>query len=359
MTDFNKHRIPSIGSSSSQSPLLKPVDRPAGEIPPQRLSSARSYADLKYLFGVQDPTMIPAGKPKGNRRKSTQGSEHVKHRRTRSGCYTCRSRRVKVIDSRRSLIHPKLMIYSVMRPVQFVIVRMTTRAFFAKLICIAEGCKKGNRECVYPESVPTSAKSTGSASSKSGLTASHESPDSSDDEDEDERDERLESIPDEDKNSQAPDQRKDQTRNDTRPTLHSPSDLRNDQRTFTRYSSETPSLIQDKGSSPTPSTEGSIGYPAQSIGNFRFNDRASFQPSGTDKLQSDLSHLPQDLQFYLTFFYENLTHCHYNLKSDLHDFLRTRMYILIVFGTRWPWDSGFSGFLRHSPLVSDELNLAE
>ena len=30
------------------------------------------------------------------RRRPPPGSDHVKHRRTRSGCYTCRSRRVKV-----------------------------------------------------------------------------------------------------------------------------------------------------------------------------------------------------------------------------------------------------------------------
>lgn len=60
------------------------------------LSSARSYADLNYLFGAQDITMI-GPIPKPNRRKSSQGTEHVKHRRTRSGCYTCRSRRVKVL----------------------------------------------------------------------------------------------------------------------------------------------------------------------------------------------------------------------------------------------------------------------
>jgi hypothetical protein len=69
-------------------------DQFSGELLGQ-LSSARSYASLQYLFGVQDPAMLA---PKGsrNRRKPAQGSEHIKHRRTRSGCYTCRSRRVKV-----------------------------------------------------------------------------------------------------------------------------------------------------------------------------------------------------------------------------------------------------------------------
>lgn len=34
--------------------------------------------------------------PSRQRRRPPLGSEHVKHRRTRSGCYTCRQRRVKV-----------------------------------------------------------------------------------------------------------------------------------------------------------------------------------------------------------------------------------------------------------------------
>jgi len=78
--------IISFGDLSEQIPLQ-----------PNQLSSASSYADLQYLFGVQDPAML-APKPNRNRRKSNQGSEHTKHRRTRSGCYTCRSRRVKVLS---------------------------------------------------------------------------------------------------------------------------------------------------------------------------------------------------------------------------------------------------------------------
>jgi hypothetical protein len=73
-----------------------PLDGPAHpNFLPHHLSSASSYADLQYLFGVQDLKMPPP-KVGRNRRRSNQGSEHVKHRRTRSGCYTCRSRRVKV-----------------------------------------------------------------------------------------------------------------------------------------------------------------------------------------------------------------------------------------------------------------------
>lgn len=89
----------------------------------QQLSSASSYADLNFLFGVQDPAML-VPKTNRNRRKSNQGPDHTKHRRTRSGCYTCRSRRVKV-----GYHHPHQQPFylsiksSAMKPTQFANVR--------------------------------------------------------------------------------------------------------------------------------------------------------------------------------------------------------------------------------------------
>lgn len=82
-------------SNSHLAPL--PLESPLEETSAQsyQLSSASSYSNLQYLFGVQDLAMN-APKPTSNRRKSEKGPEHTKHRRTRSGCYTCRSRRVKV-----------------------------------------------------------------------------------------------------------------------------------------------------------------------------------------------------------------------------------------------------------------------
>lgn len=63
--------------------------------PPRKLSAADPYGGGRHLFGIQDSAMdVP--KPHRNRRKSNPNSDQLKHRRTRSGCYTCRSRRVKV-----------------------------------------------------------------------------------------------------------------------------------------------------------------------------------------------------------------------------------------------------------------------
>lgn len=90
----------------------------------------------------------------------------------------------------------------------------------------------------------------------------------------------------------------------------------------TRQNSETPSLVQDKGSSPTPSTEGSVGYTSyQTAGSTRLNQNSI--SSSSSGLLSDWSHLPPDLQFYMTYFLENVTYLHYSLKFDAGNFLKT------------------------------------
>lgn len=95
-------------------------------------------------------------------------------------------------------------------------------------------------------------------------------------------------------------------------------------KTENRHGSETPSLVQDKGASPTPSTEGSIGYSAFQTATSSRPTRSSISsPSRPEPLRSDWSHLPPDLQFYLTYFYKNITHLHYALKFDSGNFLRT------------------------------------
>ncbi|KAL2061737.1 hypothetical protein VTL71DRAFT_7115, partial [Oculimacula yallundae] len=245
------------------------------------LSSASSYADLQYLFGVQDTMMNPP-KPNRNRRKSNPNPDQAKHRRTRSGCYTCRSRRVKCDET---------------RP-------------------LCERCKKGSRECVYPET-STSAKASRSGSSGTLTLSSHESPESSSDESDDGViRERLKAIPDED---EAPD---DVSKYGMQQS--SASQFVGGQKSMARHDSETPSLVQDKGASPTPSTEGSVGYgPHDVIAVSRLKRTGLPLSSPTDTLRSDWSHLPLDLQFYLTYFFENVTHLHYSLKFDSGNFLQT------------------------------------
>ncbi|THV46369.1 hypothetical protein BGAL_0392g00080 [Botrytis galanthina] len=250
----------------------------------QFLSSARSYADLNYLFGAQDIAMI-GPIPKTNRRKSSQGIEHVKHRRTRSGCYTCRSRRVKCDEHR-----PK-----------------------------CDRCTKGNRECVYPD-VQKPAKGAGNTSSKVGQSKPSESPGSSEDEYEDRDVERLEVIQDEDEiESQSKYSKNSSNLNASAQSSNSSTRIKSG----TRQSSETPSLIQETGSSPTPSTEGSIGYSSfeQFGGSPQFYDQTFANDLGSDNSRSSWSHLPPDLQFYLTYYCQNITFMHYSLRSNNEGFI--------------------------------------
>ncbi|TVY49462.1 hypothetical protein LOCC1_G000576 [Lachnellula occidentalis] len=255
---------------------------------PPKQTSASSYADLNFLFGVQDPTMdVP--KPNQNKKKSTQGSEHTKHRRTRSGC------------------------------------------------------RKGPRECVYPEPSKSSKSSRSSSSSKHSQAANRESPDSSsdDDEDEDEGLERLESIPDEDESRQSGTSTIEFQRSGT-------GQSSNDRKSATRHSSETPSLVQDKGTPPTPS-EGSMGYSPRVLSDGRLK-KPGFSPAASDK--SDWQYLPADIQFYLTYFCENITHLHYALKYDSEDFIRTRFLDVALENEALLYAIvGFSAFQRtlHNP----------
>lgn len=55
-----------------------------------------------YLGQYQDVsgTLDPSSDPNARVRRRPGPGEHVKHRRTRSGCFTCRQRRVKARHSR-------------------------------------------------------------------------------------------------------------------------------------------------------------------------------------------------------------------------------------------------------------------
>jgi hypothetical protein len=187
---------------------------------------------------------------------------------------------------------------------------------------IHEGCKKGGRECVYPESSSGSKPATAGSSVKAGVSSSQESPgSSSDDYDDDDDNDRLESIPDEVEDQMGTSDPQSNTLPSNRhPATSQPS---NQRKLSTRYSSETPSLVLDKGTSPSPSTEGSIGYATYSAAaNIRSFGQYAKAPPGSDELRNDWSHLPQDLQFYMSFFCENLTYLHYSMKHDSGDFLR-------------------------------------
>lgn len=181
------------------------------------------------------------------------------------------------------------------------------------------GCKKGSRECVYPERT-TSSKSGGNRNNQATKQESH---DSSTDEYEDDEDiERLKTIQDEDEGLDDMRQTSGSVQSDNH--QQSTSQSLKTEKSFSRGESETPSLVHDKGPSPSPSTEGSIGYSKYAgVAPTGPSGQAPNYSSGLGGLRNDWSHLPQDLQFYLAYFCENITYNHYAMKHDSEDFLRT------------------------------------
>ncbi len=210
------------------------------------------------------------------------------------------------------------------------------------MICV--GCKKGGRECVYPDP-PKSSRSAGSGASKTRKAKAPEGTDSSSDEnDEGVESEHLEAILDEDDNVKGTVDTQEKagihTSNSSQPSAGHIDILRQE--------SETPSLVQDKGASPTPSTEGSTGFSA-----YQVTKKGRISPvSEPVALRSDWSHLPPDLQFYLAYFVDNITQYHYSLKCMSGAFLGTYFLDAALRNDAFLYALvGFSAFQRtlHNP----------
>ncbi|TIC99824.1 Adhesion and hyphal regulator 1 [Colletotrichum higginsianum] len=281
MGDYYHHFLTSMtGVAVSQSTSPKdthPPQFPGSQMPMMGGAMPGPYPNLGYFTGFPDPVGLAAPKSSRNRRKSAPGLDHVKHRRTRSGCYMCRSRRVKCDET---------------RPV-------------------CDRCRKGSRECIYPEAPVTRGSAAQSTTSKDGSSTQETSPDSSNDaEDRDEEPEPagLDTIPDEDEGDEASYQK--QFPRTSRSSTTSSATL---QRIGgTRHDSETPSHEGTKSSSPSASTS------SQATTAYAMPDLAILSLSG----HADWSHLPADLRQHLEYFCENVTHYHYYPTGKIEEFLK-------------------------------------
>ncbi|PHH52983.1 Adhesion and hyphal regulator 1 [Ceratocystis fimbriata CBS 114723] len=107
---------PSTGPAATAS-LVSSGDGASAAVTP--ISSSTAFAptpEIHTHYNGGETTVFSVVDGQNWRRRSS-GTDHVKHRRTRSGCYTCRTRRVKCDEG---------------RP-------------------ICERCRKGNRSCKYPD----------------------------------------------------------------------------------------------------------------------------------------------------------------------------------------------------------------
>ncbi|KAH8709980.1 hypothetical protein GQ44DRAFT_627404 [Phaeosphaeriaceae sp. PMI808] len=220
-----------------------------------------TYAD--QFDDIAGPLGSAQGANARARRRPIPG-EQVKHRRTRSGCFTCRQRRVKCDEN-----HP-----------------------------MCERCRKGNRECIYPDTQSTQKSSRNGI--KSGKTGAADGTSSPENHDEDDR-ERLPPIHD--------DEEEDEYDYDEG-LMSGSQDLRD--------SSHTPNSTLDPSTSP--STEASSTVPPTT------------QPPISRKGSAQMTKLPQsikptssrtlDVQFYLEYFRSHITIHHYSLKRDTGNFLK-------------------------------------
>ncbi|OAQ97962.1 hypothetical protein LLEC1_00518 [Akanthomyces lecanii] len=226
-------------------------------------AASTNYQSFGHFTGFPGPTFAFQPAAAKGRRKSASAAaadaEQIKHRRTRSGCFTCRGRRVKCDEA---------------RP-------------------ICERCRKGGRDCVYPD--PSTSKGSSRPKETASSSAANQSPTSSNSEDvehdEIKRTATLDTILDEDEDSVSP---KRQPKN----------------KLVLQISHR--SWHENESLSPSPST--------MSLGDqfFPGNQQSDFH----SVLMGDpnLSNLPDDYQMHLQYLYENVTCHHYSLTNDTDNF---------------------------------------
>ncbi|KFG79202.1 putative C6 finger domain protein [Metarhizium anisopliae] len=188
-----------------------------------------------------------------------------------------------------------------------------------------KGCKKGNRDCVYPD--PPASKSSKSKDNNTSQKTSPKSSNEGDDADMDRVTNSLQTILDEDE----PEELSSEERSDSQLSGSKATGFSN-RNVTTRQSTESLSPDGIKDSSPSVSTGGSSVTVAPSIDlNIPTDGRA------------DWSHLPLDYQHYLNYFVENITSFHYSIMHDADDF----------FGTILP-----SLAVQHEPLLNAVVGFA-
>jgi hypothetical protein len=157
------------------------------------------------------------------------------------------------------------------------------------LTCLNLGCRKGGRECSYPD------KEASQKTVRSGSKSDKSSADGT-------------SSP-EDHAGDA---------NEQLPTIHDDEEEDYDDMDDTsRDSSYTPSSTLDQGTSPSTEASSTVPPTVRPPGS-----RRSSAPASKIVTASRAPSAPRDVQFYLNHFKEHITIHHYSLKRDSHKFLK-------------------------------------
>jgi hypothetical protein len=205
------------------------------------------------------------------------------------------------------------------------------------------GCRKGKRDCVYPE-LPSSKAAASQGTSKESSQSHGTSPETSPDEGEDdeEGDNRLEPILDEEETGEVhslsshPPTRLQRINTTSSLNLH---------RVKSRQSSETPSLEGNKSSSPSVSTGTATSFATS----YHLSDSALQSASSAVSWSS----LPTDLQYYLDFYATSVTHYNYGMVNDVDDFFRTILPAIAVQSGNEPLLYALVGFSAYHRTLQD------
>lgn len=195
------------------------------------------------------------------------------------------------------------------------------------------GCRKGNRDCVYPE--PNTTSKTKRRDSKTSKSSLGESASSGDEDDEnvkiEEGSEALVTQP-------IKEEKEEHDEPASATSVSAPGT-----RGSSRVESSTPSASH--GKSPTPLTEDSIssGRPTQEppLGTGPAPDRGAKSVCQSKRWLS----LPPDVQFYLNYHRLYVTRFHYAFKYDDDDFLKTK-FLEIAIGSE-PLMYAVTGFAAY------------
>lgn len=262
------------------------------------MSAFSLFGSSQYPESVafwHDPTAIPVMVPTASNPPKQPTilqplPDQKKHKRTRSGCFTCRARRIKCDET---------------RPV-------------------CERCRKGSRDCVYPSPTATSSKAGVRSSAKSRSTRPQAHGNDSPGKPGTDEPSPLEPIIDEEEPDSA-----------AAATLPSPSSsgtgqIRPDYER--RHSEASPRAQHTKRSSDpgffiaeqmgsSPSAESSP-YESLSVRS------ASISQTVTDLLNA--AKLPDDIRFFLNFHLEFLTHEHFFLRRPSAPFIQHNLIELAL-----------------------------
>lgn len=164
----------------------------------------------------------------------------------------------------------------------------------AILTYLNSGCRKGGRECIYPDKESSQKPIRGGSKSEKSSAEGTSSPEDHDEE----GNEHLPIIHDDDE---------EEYDDMEASSMGKSQDLR-----------DSPASTFDQGTSP--STEASSTVPPtirQSI-----SRRSSAQATKPAAQTRNSSQLHKDVHFYLNYFKDHMTHHHYSLKRDSHNFLK-------------------------------------